>query len=461
MFANKKKLLGGLGGVALLAGPAVHVTRADVATFQNGLNGYGGTFDRKISLTPANDANGADVNTDTSSYFIDGGGSALNDTGVVQGLLRFDDLIGPGRIPQNALILSATIDAVTTTNSNSQSNGAFNVYRLTTAFDGASSYQTPFSGDGVYGDVARFGGSFNRPANGAPSSARVDRIVQDWVDGSPNLGVAIRSDSSTDGWSFNSTGAGNPANRPKLTVHYTTDPNARVARYRQRVNGYDGTTDLFVNGTSGSNVGTAVPGSAIEQGFLDGSNASGAGNSFDQPYFVRFDNVDLSLPAITRAELVIHTGFGSTNSGTGGSYAVRRILKPWDNGTTYASLDSTGDPTINDLAELVASGFLADGSAETGAVGNAGVVTLDVTDIVQAWKDGAPDYGFYLGSTGTSDGWQIFSSGAVGFGSVDEVTDQLAPELNVFYVPTSSVPEPAGLGLMAVGGAAVLGRRRR
>jgi MYXO-CTERM domain-containing protein len=242
-------------------------------------------------------------------------------------------------------------------------------------------------------------------------------------------------------------------------VNYTTDPNARISRYQQRVNGYGGTTDSFINGTSGANVGTAVDGSAVEQGFLDGSNATGAGDSYDQPYLVRFDNLDLASPAVTRAELVMRTGFGSDNSGTGGSFAVHRILKPWDTSTTYASLDSDGDATLNAEAELVANGFLAASSTETGKIGNADMLYLDVTDIVQAWKDGAPNYGIYLGSTGTADGWQIFSSGAYGFGSDSNLDGQLAPELDVFYVPP--VPEPTGLGLVALGGLTLLRRRRK
>jgi hypothetical protein len=460
---NTLPLAARLGFASLLTGLAAHLARADLITFQNGVNGYAGAFDRRISLSGTSDTNGADVNTDTRSYFIDGGGSALNDSGVSQGLLRFDNIVGAGAIPANALIISATLDTVTTTFSNSQGgSGAYNVYRLTTPFDGTSTYQTPFGGDGVYGDVARFGGSFNRPALGAPSSARVDRIVQDWVNGTTNYGFAIRSDQTTDGWSFNTTGAATVANRPKLTVNYTTDPSARLLRYQQNVDGYTGTTDLFVNGTSGSNVGTPVPGAAIEQGFLDGSNRGAATeNSYDQPYFVKFDNLDLSAPKVTRAQLIIRSGFGSSNSGSGGPFSVHRILKPWDTGTTYDSLDSDGDPTLTPVAELVANGFIAPESAEATQIGHAGMVTLDVTDIVQTWKDGAPNYGFYIGPNGgTSDGWQIFTSGAYGFGTLDEVSGQLAPELTILYAPDSAVPEPATLGLAAVAGTLLAGRRR-
>ena len=49
-------------------------------SFQNGNAGYMDAFDRRIG-PGASQVNGSAVNTDASSYFIDGGASALNDTG--------------------------------------------------------------------------------------------------------------------------------------------------------------------------------------------------------------------------------------------------------------------------------------------------------------------------------------------------------------------------------------------
>ena len=93
------------------------------------------------------------------------------------------------------------------------------------------------------------------------------------------------------------------------------------------------------------------------------------------------------MPAVTRADLVLHTGFDSDNSGTGGSFSIHRILKPWDLGTNYASLDSDGDPSLTPIAELIANGFIAPASTETGQIGEAATLNLDVTDMVQAWKN--------------------------------------------------------------------------
>src|SRR5262245_43203198 len=75
-------------------------------SFQNGTAGYVDAFDRRIG-PGASQVNGSAVNTDASSYFIDGGASALNDTGFTQGLIRFDNIVGGSGIPAGAKIVSA------------------------------------------------------------------------------------------------------------------------------------------------------------------------------------------------------------------------------------------------------------------------------------------------------------------------------------------------------------------
>jgi hypothetical protein len=362
--ANQSITLAATVGLAsLLTASAADTARADVVSFQNGVDGYTGTFDRKFGRRTSDDRDGSAV---TGGFALDGGHeigtapAALNNGRVVQGLLRFDGIIGPGAIPANALVTSATIDLVTP--SGGDSGGAYTAYRLTRAFDSSSTWAS-FGGDGIYNDATRLGGSFNRPRSAAPVSARVDQIVQDWVDGAANHGFGIRSDNTTDGWSYLATGNATAANRPRLTVNYTTDPDARYLRYQQNVNGYTGTVDAVFNGFNADTVGVNVPGAAIEHVFLDGRDV--AANSHDQTYALKFDDIDLGVPEVTRAELVIRSGFDSGNSGHGGNYSIHRILKPWDADTTYAGLDSDGDPTYNPVAELVANGFLAPASVVT------------------------------------------------------------------------------------------------
>ena len=99
-------LSGGL--VIFSAGSALAVTTS--VSFQNGANGYSGTFDRRIATTLTDEMNGID----TAAYFLDGyapDGSDANtdpDSPDEQDLIRFDNIIGngPGQIPSGATILS-------------------------------------------------------------------------------------------------------------------------------------------------------------------------------------------------------------------------------------------------------------------------------------------------------------------------------------------------------------------
>lgn len=61
--------------------------------FQNGLNGYEGTFARRIG--PAGEGDGCEVG-DAMNYSPDGGSSTLNDAGYIQGLIRFGGALQNG-----------------------------------------------------------------------------------------------------------------------------------------------------------------------------------------------------------------------------------------------------------------------------------------------------------------------------------------------------------------------------
>lgn len=429
--------------------PATLNAAVITSTFQHGVDGYTAVLDRRIAATASSEVNGSAVNTDAASYFIDGGASALNDAGVTQGLLRFDNIVGGTGIPAGAKVLSATVDLVTGNTSNAQSGGAYNMYRLTTAFDSTSTWAGTFGGNGLTGDVGEILGSFEDLTAGSNNSARADKAVQMWVDGGSNLGFGIRSDQNIDGWSPHTTGSATVSKHPKLTVTYTTDPLVNITSYQQGVNSYAGTKDLRFNSADG----TATDGATTDQIFLDGFDAAAA--SPDQSYLLRFDGLNLNFPAIYKAELVIKTGFSSTNADTPGPFNVHQMLKDWNTSTTYASLDSNGDPTLNGPVELQAGGTIGPVATAVTGINDTEVMYIDVTSIVENWRAGQPNYGFYIGTPspaegGTSNGWQIFLTGAP--------DSSFRPELRII-----AVPEPAGAAIlmMVLGGAVSLGRRTR
>jgi hypothetical protein len=428
-------LLGGvLPQASMTAAPAI-VT----ASFQEGTAGYTGTADRRIAANAASEINGSAVNTDTTSYFIDGGASALNDAGVTQGLIRFDNVIGGGGVPAGAKIISATVDMTTGTTGNAQTGGVYNLYQLATPFDPTSTWAGTFGGNGLSGDTSDLLGSYDDLDQGSVVGARADNAVQQWVNGSPNLGFGIRSDRSTDGWSPQTTGSATVAARPKLTVNYTVDPLVEVKSYQNGIGAYSGAADLRLN--------DSVQGSAVQETFIDGFDATV--NSKDQPYLVQFDGLDLAYAQIYKAELVLTSGFSSSDAGSPGPFTVHQMLQGWSTSSTYADFDSNADPTLTDANELMASGAIGPAAASISGLTNTEVVYVDVTSIVENWRAGQTNHGFYIGTTGTSNGWQIFTTGA------NDAT--VRPELRIIGV---KAPEPGAAVLLGLASALLFASRR-
>jgi hypothetical protein len=431
------------------AGPLGAQPIISTATFQQGTAGYTGSLDRKIGPAGAGDANGADIDTDTTSYFIDGGASALNDAGARHGLLRFSNVASG--IPAGAKVISATVDMITATVADAQSGGALNLYQLNTAFDGTSTWDGTFGGDGLAGNISSILGSFDRPAAGMPVSARADRAVESWLSGGTNFGFGIRSDRSTDGWSPNTTGAATVANRPKLTVNYTLDPLVNVASFRQGVGGYTGTADLRLD-----SAGMDQDGSTVEEVFLDGFDDTIATPSADQSYLVRFNGLNLGqYQEIHKAELVLVSGFASANADSAGPFHVHQVLRDWSTSSTYASFDSNGNPAVNGPVELQAGGVIAPAATTVEGMNDTEMMHIDVTSIVENWRAGQTNYGFYVGTPspaegGTNNGWQIFTTGAA--------DASFRPELRIVGI---RVPEPASGVMIVFSGLLLSGFKRR
>ena len=390
--------------------PLAAAVSTTTVTFQDGIDSYSGTFDRKVGVDSANDANGADINTATDGFFLDGPSSEASAT---DGLLRFDNIIGSGAIPEGAVIIDAEVTVVTTNVSFSGSAGSYNIYQLNTVVGGTTTYAS--LGGGVGAANSRILGTFDdQDQVGTAVSARVDNAVQAWVNGETNYGFGIRSDYTTDGWSYHTTGVGTAALRPKLSVTYTTATNAVV-------NTYTPTLDLFPDFASSSN---SVNGADVERFFIDGDPVD--------PYVLRFDDAYLDLSEVIQAELTFVTtdaGFADSSS----DYAVFQVTGDWDANTLMSDI----------LAETVAADIV------TSSIDQTEVITFDVTSIVENWVAGDGNYGFVIATEGTN-GWEVYTSGSS--------NASFQPELRIVGI---DVPEPGSLALLAAGGFLSLRRKRQ
>ena len=427
----------GAGGlVLLLAG----IAAAQVVTisFQNGINGYSGTFDRQIGERDADQKDGSTV----AQYFLDGykpDGSSPD----AQGLVRFDDLFGtdPNRIPAGATILSAELIVTTSRVGNAQTGGPYGVAGLLQAFNSTTSYFVDFTtatdmgSRGAWwqdGSATRPVGGYGAQAQGAIGSANVTSVVQSWADGAPAYGFVIQagtSDSSktqansVDGWSICTTGSPTVTERPLLQVSYTAAPVVKNT-FRDGLHGYAGTTmaivrsganALIADTAAASNPERTEDGLTLSQTFLDGvqfSDNQGNTSSPDDLALVKFaevfgaepNHVPLDVP-VAKAWLVLTTGSTNANSHSVGPYAAYAMLRPWDVTSLHSSFG-----LVNGLQAY--DGDIGPVLASVGGFIRGAEVWFDVTAYLEAVRTGTPDYGIAVQANGTADGWQIHTTGS-------------------------------------------------
>jgi hypothetical protein len=426
--------------MALLAAALPSMAAQPVAiSFQNGVNGYQGTFDRRIGpgsgTNPEIDGIAVSGNT---AYYIDGGASTLNDGGYTQGLIRFDGIVEA--LPAGAKIVEAKLTVLTKTHSNAQSGNNFNIYRLSRAFDSNSSALAggDFGTNGLEGDVDMLIGSFEGMLTGGTQvSADVTRAVQSWVNGSPNLGLGIRADRGTDGWSFHTTGAGNIADRPKLEISYfTVEDDAEVHEFQQGLNGYTDSMQVIYNApipvAPDPPVYTTIIGSTVQEAFLDGVNPPST--EPDIPGMLRFGGVETELEGrkVVSAILRIVTGFSSGAADSPGPFTVHPMLVPFDESSQYGEF-------AGDSGAMLTAGQIGPAVAVFTGMQDTEVVDVDVSEVVRNWATGTANHGFYIGS-GTPNGWQIFTTGAseVGFRPLLRVISTPLPPIAITSPAASS-----------------------
>lgn len=425
--------------LALLPASWVLAITTSTVSFQNGINGYSGTFDRYINDGTSSATSPVISQTDGSavqSYTLNGYSQSV--TPDSQGLIRFDNIfgVGAGLIPSGAFILDAQLQLVTeggvTTNPTGQSNavtptdisgtgGPFGVSGLLQPFNSTTDYYTdypnpgdPFGGRGPYytanagAYATRPVGGFSTTAVGQAATARVTSLVQQWSSGSlANNGMAIQAgfDGVADDWQIHTTGYNTPQGRPKLTVTYTTDP-VTVSTFQPGVGTYDASNVTMARVVGGASPAT-TDGSTITAGSaLDGPDATTSEALALVKFNAIFGNGAGQAPAnkpVAKAWLVLSTSTGA-NSRTNDAYDVDVMKVGWTTGTLYNQLGAT--PGLQ-----FADGDITPSIARNDAMTNGSEVWYDVTSYVESVRNGATDNGLSVRPRGT-DGWTTFFNGA-------------------------------------------------
>jgi hypothetical protein len=422
-----------------------------VTSFQQDVDGYTGTFDRKISEEVV-DTSGVshpekEYNGSTVSYeAVDGHGtdSAGNPSPDSQVLIKFDSIIGSGagQIPANASILDAQLLLTTGNSSNSQTGGPVGAAALLQPFDSNTSYYASYSCGCTLGSqgpswtaTAPAVASTQRPNGGVGSTAistlgpppvfvvgslDVRSMVQQWTNGTlTNNGLAVQMGftGTTDAWNFGSTGNPDVTQRPKLQVTYTTAP-TKVTTIKNGTSTYAGETDVLVE--SGTDYvsptdDVTLQGSTLTSGqnIDTGESVIDATNPSRNRALLKFNDIfgtqAWSAPAdkpVAKAWLVMTTG-GGTNARAPGPFEVHPMLRAWDPATvTYSNVGP--NPGITE----------ADGDIGPALFTKTGMISgseawFDVTSYLEAIRSGATDFGLDVTpGANVGDGWQAFLQGS-------------------------------------------------
>jgi hypothetical protein len=181
---------------------------AATATFQQGANSYTGTADNHLDASAPTTTRGANV-----TVLTDGAGP------IAHGLLMFTNIFGggPGQVPLNATITSASLTLRTDNLGN-----PCDFHRMLVFWDENSTWNSMTAG--LSADDVEMTSAIQFTINGAVvgqiDTVDVTATVQGWFAGTfPNYGWGSLP-TGTDGWQYNSSEAATIANRPLLTIVY-------------------------------------------------------------------------------------------------------------------------------------------------------------------------------------------------------------------------------------------------
>ncbi len=424
-------LADGNGGVST-ASKQIEIGLVHISDFQNGrdtgFGSYTGAADCELNSTAPDNAYpegsaalGIRIHTPTAG----------NPFPEVEALLRFDDIVGsaPGQIPPGAIIVSADLML----NVVDKGDGS-PLYRMLIPWD-ADGVSWSSMGEGVSLDDGEAKavwysqiGVTNLSGDTGIGTIKVSVLpdVQAWVDGEANYGWVMpcwymNESASRDLTVFSPCEATNIDARPRLLVRWVPADTAS-ASFRYNVNGYTGAHDTRIR--------QATPDteySTIASVFVDAEVTSGAEDP--EQVFVRFEDIfgtgeGQVPPGSTIHAAVLDLGSLVSNA-TGDGGKIHRMLKPWQDTDTWNSLANGVDA---DGVEAATAPTATAGDLSLDPNVQGGYLTFLLTSDVQAWANGAPNYGWvFLPWPYGGDGW--------GFGTAEATQELERPQLRVYYTP--------------------------
>jgi hypothetical protein len=469
----------GMTGVVLAAMAIVacgSVAFAETASFQNGVNGYNGTVQIRISTGTGGSSTGGSLN-DPDFVMCRMKDWVTDPVNPIEGSMdfwRFDNIVGtsPGQIPPSSTILSARLELRTCSNVtipglnpplphgtyvlsngpmclarmlvpvdetrltltrqwgvNPASNNYFPIVSIVPApnpplimawFDeNGSTIQGP---DFLAGDFDRpVGGYINMNVHDRVESADVTSIVQEWTNGADNYGFVMFGE-TTDYWVVEGTGRdyhypNDVTRRPKLVVEYTPTRTLPMI-FQQGTNGYAGCSMLRVGQDGTTLLGDAID-VATNAAYVDGGTGP-TDPEFDA--LVKFDSLFGTgagqIPpgtSIVKAYLALTTPpeSNSVDVHTKGPYTVHRMLVDVDwTGTNHPARPFLWSEFAGGDGPTAADGEIGPELASAQAIAYDGRAFFDVTSAVQAWQNGSAPNYGLVVKPGTTDGWKIHWTGS-------------------------------------------------
>jgi hypothetical protein len=137
--------------------------------------------------------------------------------------------------------------------------------------------------------------------------------------------------------------------------------------------------------------------------------------------YLKFDVSDIVGTHIVDTDLSLYSYWSSTCSTSGSGIRVRRVTSDWD--SSAVTWDTV--PTVTDSGEVVNTGAHGYSSSCPAAYSH-----WDIDAIVQAWADGAPNYGIQLRAVDETDSltWRRYRSANYVSGD-----DAVEPHLTITY----------------------------